>query len=78
MSHWVLTVNVNDYDQHGDYYVKSWGSKPSAKELSSLRDNHAFSYLSLENAEKLLDKLWFRPNTSHSFWGLFTLTEIND
>jgi hypothetical protein len=30
---WVLTKEVNDYNQHGEYYVKAWDHKPTEEEL---------------------------------------------
>ena len=33
MKVWVLTEEVNDYDQHGEYFIKVWSHKPSNKEL---------------------------------------------
>ena len=30
---WVLTESYNDYDQHGNYFIKVWKNKPTEKEL---------------------------------------------
>jgi hypothetical protein len=30
---WVLTASYNDYDQHGEYYLKAWMGKPTAEDL---------------------------------------------
>lgn len=30
---WVLTYEVNDYDQHGEYFLMCWSYKPSDKQL---------------------------------------------
>lgn len=30
---WVLTFEVNDYNQHGDYFVAAWTQKPTAEQL---------------------------------------------
>lgn len=32
---WVLTRLHNDYDQHGDYFVAVWSSKPSLANLAT-------------------------------------------
>ena len=31
---WVLTRSVNDYNQHGDYFVAAWAHKPTEDELA--------------------------------------------
>ena len=30
---WVLTEEYNDYDQHGEYFVHAWNSKPTGDQL---------------------------------------------
>lgn len=30
---WVLTMSVNDYNQHGDYLVAAWNYLPSVQQL---------------------------------------------
>lgn len=30
---WVLTESYNDYDQHGEYYLQAWLSKPTKEDL---------------------------------------------
>ena len=30
---WVLTAEANDYDQHGEYFIAVWGSKPDHTQL---------------------------------------------
>ncbi len=32
---WVLTREINEYDQDGEYYVKAFNHKPTHQELSS-------------------------------------------
>lgn len=32
---WVLTCLHNDYDQHGDYFLAVWSSKPSLTDLAT-------------------------------------------
>lgn len=32
---WVLTQEFNDYDQHGEYYVKAFDHKPTHVELTA-------------------------------------------
>lgn len=34
MTIWVLTKEVNDYNQHGEYFIAAWGYKPSSLDLS--------------------------------------------
>ena len=36
MDVWVLTREVNDYDQHGEYFVAVFGSKPTHEQLTAL------------------------------------------
>ena len=33
---WVLTEEVNDYDQYGEYFVGAWNKKPTHQMLSAL------------------------------------------
>lgn len=33
---WVVTAQVNDYNQHGDYFVAVYRDKPTAEQLKSL------------------------------------------
>lgn len=30
---WVLTREYNDYDQHGEYFVHAWTSKPTVEQI---------------------------------------------
>ena len=32
---WILTFEVNDYNQHGSYFVKAWKNKPSKINLAT-------------------------------------------
>lgn len=34
MTIWVLTREVNDYDQHGEYFVDAWLDKPTHQTLT--------------------------------------------
>lgn len=36
ISIWTLTFEVNDYDQHGEYFVDTWLQKPTHKMLFEL------------------------------------------
>lgn len=33
---WVLTRSFNDYDQHGQYFVAAWTTKPTKEQLQPL------------------------------------------
>jgi hypothetical protein len=33
---WILTKAVNDYNQHGDYFVCAFTNKPTRKELKAV------------------------------------------
>lgn len=33
MKVWVLTHEINEYDQHGEYFDRVWQSKPTAQQL---------------------------------------------
>lgn len=38
---WVLTYEVNDYDQHGEYFLTAFESKPDYQKLATaLRGKH--------------------------------------
>ena len=32
---WLLTYEVNEYDQYGEYYAKIWWNKPSLKQVEN-------------------------------------------
>lgn len=34
MKVWILTNEVNDYNQYGEYFVTWWPEKPTAKQLA--------------------------------------------
>lgn len=36
MEVWVLTREINEYDQHGEYFVSVFGSKPTHEQLTEL------------------------------------------
>lgn len=36
VSVWVLTFEVNNYDQYGKYFVAAWTEKPTLEELANL------------------------------------------
>ena len=36
MDVWILTREVNDYDQHGEYFVSVFGGKPTHKHLTEM------------------------------------------
>lgn len=31
---WILTIEYNDHDQHGEYFEACWANKPSFKQLA--------------------------------------------
>lgn len=39
MKVWVLTSEYNEYDQHGNYFIAVFKSKPSAEQLSQFVDS---------------------------------------
>jgi hypothetical protein len=77
MTHWVLTVNVNDYDQHGDYYVASWDKKPSVEDLVDI-PNQSSTSLCMKDAMELFEKGYFSPTPTMGFWGSFELFEVDN
>ena len=32
----VLTKSCNDYDQHGEYFIAAWNTKPTIKQLREI------------------------------------------
>lgn len=30
---WILTYEVNDYRQHGEYYKKAWAERPTKEQI---------------------------------------------
>lgn len=34
MTIWVLTQEVNDYNQHGAYFIDAWHEKPTIEQLA--------------------------------------------
>lgn len=76
MTHWVLTEQVNDYDQHGEYYTASWGHKPSVKELIKIR-KIGETQLDESSAKQLLEEGKYDPYHTTGLWSYFILHEIN-
>lgn len=72
---YVLTVGVNDYDQHGEYFVKAWVDKPTAEDIVGL-DNASSTKLDLVSAKLLLSKGWYEPEPTVGCWGSFGLLHI--
>lgn len=48
---WVLTVEVNDYNQYGEYFCSCWDHKPDKQELFETIDEEG------EWKEKVVDNL---------------------
>lgn len=76
MSHWVLTEDVNDYDQHGSYYTCSWNQKPTVSQLMLCR-KVGMTQLTEEASLVLLESGSWSPKPSDSLWSYFSLTEIH-
>lgn len=36
MSMWIVTMSVNDYNQHGDYFIAAYQDKPTFADLRKL------------------------------------------
>lgn len=63
MEVWVLTYEVNDYDQHGEYFLAVFKEKPTLEELMSfdIPEDYAQSCLDI-GGERL------RPTTGSDTW----------
>ena len=59
---WILTYAVNDYNQHGEYFLAAWPYKPTKEELAKaiglLNSYRHEDMMSHEYAVKTVDKLW--------------------
>lgn len=42
---WVLTFEVNDYDQHGEYFLAVFGEKPDSEKLANAMKESDPSFL---------------------------------
>jgi hypothetical protein len=51
MKVWILTYEVNEYDQHGEYFSGVWADKPSLETMKHLLLVHGYCSNS-EDAEK--------------------------
>lgn len=71
MSHWVLTEDVNDYDQYGEYYVCSWDNKPSVEQIVNCK-SYVINTPNIEEAEELVEKGMSQqePGLQSSIWSL--------
>jgi len=45
---WILTREHNDYDQHGDYYVKAWCTKPTIEQVDAAIDQSEYGCIDLK------------------------------
>ena len=52
---WVLTVSVNDYRQHGEYFAACWAHKPLMYEIRNALNNTAFRCVELNTAALVRD-----------------------
>ena len=71
---WILTFEVNDYDQYGEYFLAAWPSKPSERSLEKvLKATRGKPYYT---AKEVLDNVGrSRPTTSNDEW--YNLFEYN-
>ena len=65
---WILTREINEYDQDGAYFVHAWLKKPSHKELAALGVDYARMKHTLDGGG--------RTQASENEW--FYLFEIKD
>lgn len=54
---WVLTQSHNDYNQHGEYFVAVFGSKPDIKRLAEAMQMQNVSASSIMEAIALLSHI---------------------
>ena len=62
---WILTFEVNDYDQYGEYFLAAWPSKPSEESLEKILKARGGYY----TAKEVLDNVGrSRPTQSNDEW----------
>lgn len=67
---WVLTTEMNDYDQHGSYLVAWWETKPLRRELAEI--------LGLEKNASLITHILSgggRQDSEYQWWYLKEVEE---
>ena len=55
MKIFVLTVEVNGYDQYGNYYVASFLKKPTVKQIQEAIRAESFDYLNDEKCKRVIN-----------------------
>jgi hypothetical protein len=70
---WVLTYEVNDYDQHGEYFLMCWPYKPSDEQLRAELEEDGSVY-SVEHVKNNLGrtKPTGGPDRSYNFREVFS------
>ena len=64
MKVWVLTYEVNDYDQHGEYFEAVYGHRPTLEQLLDVGG------MGRSTAKRLVAGVSGREGTEHMWWHL--------
>ena len=72
---WVLTTEINEYDQYGEYYIRAWLKKPTAEEVRRVIEseyNPAFiSKSETYTPEEIVETGGGRKGTEYRWFHLF-------
>lgn len=41
---WILTYEVNEYDQYGEYFKDAWPEKPTREQIEKILQNEKMNY----------------------------------
>ena len=55
---YILTMDINEYDQHGEYFLNGWMHNPTDKEIKEAIKNDGYGSMMLQS----LDMQWIRDN----------------
>ena len=59
---WVLTREINEYDQDGEYFVSCWNFKPNAQEMSVIFPGITYEFwthISNGGGRKDIEETWY-------------------
>ena len=80
---WILTYEVNDYNQHGEYFRAAWTHKPTKEELAkaigllnSYRHEDMVAHeATVKTVDNLFDKGGGRIDIEQEWYHLFEIGE---
>ena len=71
---WIVTGQVNEYDQFGEYFVAAYKEKPNFKQLKKLlnKDDVTVGKLTRGGGRQNIEDCWYnlrRVEEGKNYWG---------